>query len=239
MTNPEPNRSTIGRIGAHTKWANTPDRAAATAPARAGFLARFEREVDPDGVLTPDERARRAEHARKAYFARLALKSAEARRTGRKAPKTKPQRAEPKPQRAEPVETNIALATPESLYSGTVRALLTREVEALGMRSGSTLENWATVRMHQRGHRPPGVVPQFSVLGCRVDFAWPALRIVLEMDGHYHRLPGAPEKDAERDAALASSGWTVYRVADDVPLPEMEAALSRVLDMIEEADPDA
>ncbi len=43
-------------------------------------LACFERQVDPDGVLPPDERARRARHARKAYFARLALRSAQARR---------------------------------------------------------------------------------------------------------------------------------------------------------------
>ena len=46
-------------------------------------MARFEREVDPDQVLPPDERARRAEHARKAYFQRLALKSARSRRRSR------------------------------------------------------------------------------------------------------------------------------------------------------------
>ncbi|MGY1695450.1 transposase [Geodermatophilus sp. SYSU D00814] len=39
-----------------------------------------EREVDPDGVLSPAERARRAGHARTAYFTRLALRSAQARR---------------------------------------------------------------------------------------------------------------------------------------------------------------
>ena len=44
------------------------------------MLDRFEREVDPDGVLSPEERARRAGHARKAYFTRLALQSAKARR---------------------------------------------------------------------------------------------------------------------------------------------------------------
>jgi hypothetical protein len=51
-----------------------------TANARAAFLDRFEREVDPDGVLPAAERARRAAAARKAYFVRLAAKSAEARR---------------------------------------------------------------------------------------------------------------------------------------------------------------
>jgi hypothetical protein len=45
-------------------------------------MARFEREVDPDGVLTLAERAKRAEHAKKAYFQRLALKSASARSRG-------------------------------------------------------------------------------------------------------------------------------------------------------------
>ncbi|WP_245612650.1 hypothetical protein [Actinotalea ferrariae] len=48
-------------------------------------MAKFERQVDPEGTLAPDERARRAEHARKAHFARLALKSARARRQSREA----------------------------------------------------------------------------------------------------------------------------------------------------------
>ncbi len=69
-----------GRIGAHVSWANTEDRSARTAPGRAAFLDRFEKQIDPDGTLPPDERARRAEHARKAYFTALALKSAKARR---------------------------------------------------------------------------------------------------------------------------------------------------------------
>jgi hypothetical protein len=43
-------------------------------------MSRFESEVDPDGVLTDVERIRRAEQAKKAYFTRLALKSARQRR---------------------------------------------------------------------------------------------------------------------------------------------------------------
>ena len=69
-----------GRIGAHKSWANTDDRTARTAPARAAFDKRFEDEVDPDRKLDPAERAKRADSARRAYFARLALKSAQARR---------------------------------------------------------------------------------------------------------------------------------------------------------------
>ena len=68
------------RVNAHKSWAKTKDRPARTAPARAAFLARFEREVDPEGLLLPYERAIRAEHALRAHMGELALKSAEARR---------------------------------------------------------------------------------------------------------------------------------------------------------------
>lgn len=68
------------KIAAHVRWAHEPNRAAATRAARQAFADRFEREVDPDGVLDPAERARRADSARKAYFTRLALKSAQSRR---------------------------------------------------------------------------------------------------------------------------------------------------------------
>lgn len=46
-----------------------------TAPARSGFLARFEREADPDGVLTPEERERRATLLLKAHMSRLGRKA--------------------------------------------------------------------------------------------------------------------------------------------------------------------
>lgn len=83
-------RRLTAQVAAHTKWAHTADRSAATAPARTAFLDRFEREVDPAGVLPPAERAIRAESAKKAYFLRLAAKSAESRRRKRKAKTTRP-----------------------------------------------------------------------------------------------------------------------------------------------------
>jgi len=55
--------------------------------ARARFLERFEREVDPEGVLSDAERARRAAHAQKDYFMRLELKSDQARARRRRGPK--------------------------------------------------------------------------------------------------------------------------------------------------------
>lgn len=73
-------RALLARIAAHERWARTADRTAATAPARTGLQARFEREVDPDGTLPPAERARRAESARKAFYTRISLRSAQVRR---------------------------------------------------------------------------------------------------------------------------------------------------------------
>ena len=68
-----------GRIGAHVTHSRHDGREL-TAPAREAFLSKFEREVDPDGLLPPEERRRRAEHARKAHMARISRLSAIARR---------------------------------------------------------------------------------------------------------------------------------------------------------------
>jgi hypothetical protein len=73
-------RALQARLAVHTSWANTADPAARTAPARAAALARFERQVDPDGILPDAERARRAAHARQAHFAKLSRLAAIARR---------------------------------------------------------------------------------------------------------------------------------------------------------------
>lgn len=76
-------RRLLAQIAAHESWARTENPSARTAPARRALLDKFENQVDPDGTLPPAERAKRAEHARKAYFKRLALKSAQARQRRR------------------------------------------------------------------------------------------------------------------------------------------------------------
>ena len=68
-----------GRIGGLTAWAHN-DTETMVGPAHNGFRAKFEREVDPDGVLDPQERAVRADRARRAYMLTLAAKSAASRR---------------------------------------------------------------------------------------------------------------------------------------------------------------
>jgi hypothetical protein len=66
------------RIAAHARWANTTDRAAAMEPLRRGLADKFEREADPDGVLSPQERAIRAESLKKAFYARIQLMASQA-----------------------------------------------------------------------------------------------------------------------------------------------------------------
>jgi hypothetical protein len=74
--------SAAARMAAHLSRANTADRAARTAPGRAGLEARFVREAR--GRLGPDAKDRQvadaAGSARKAHFLRLSAASAKARR---------------------------------------------------------------------------------------------------------------------------------------------------------------
>ena len=70
-------RTLRAKLAAHSLHASV-DSCVHTQPGRKAFLERFEREVDPDGVLNPAERARRADQAKKAYFVGLALKSSKA-----------------------------------------------------------------------------------------------------------------------------------------------------------------
>jgi hypothetical protein len=75
-----PERSLRGQIAAHESWSRTEDRTARTAKAHQALEDKFLRQVDPDGLLPPAERAKRAANARQAHYARMALKSAQARR---------------------------------------------------------------------------------------------------------------------------------------------------------------
>jgi hypothetical protein len=83
-------RSLRARLAAYALHAQRDPRET-TANGRAAFLARFDREVDPKGLLEPDERRRRAEQARRAYFARLSLAAVKARQAKRTAGVQRPE----------------------------------------------------------------------------------------------------------------------------------------------------
>lgn len=69
-------RSLRARVAAYALHAQG---GTSTKAGTSAFLARFERQVDPDGRLSPEERSRRATFARKAYMGSLALKASRAR----------------------------------------------------------------------------------------------------------------------------------------------------------------
>jgi hypothetical protein len=71
-------RKLRAQIAANTRWSRE-DPAPTAARGHAGLLARFEREIDPDGTLSPQERARRTRAALRAHMKRLALRSSQAR----------------------------------------------------------------------------------------------------------------------------------------------------------------
>jgi hypothetical protein len=72
------------RRGWNAKWASLSrwykaDGVAGTAPARAARFRQFELEVDPDFVLSPEERHRRAKMAERAFLAHAGRKGLESR----------------------------------------------------------------------------------------------------------------------------------------------------------------
>jgi hypothetical protein len=68
------------KAGALKSWANTDDRQSRTKPGRDAFLERFEREVDPEGVLPEKQRFERAKLLRRAHMLQLSRRSAQVRR---------------------------------------------------------------------------------------------------------------------------------------------------------------
>jgi len=71
------NRSTIGKIGAYALHAQGKTN---TGPATKAARARFEKQVDPDGILPPEERAKRAAYAKHQHYVLLGMKSGIARK---------------------------------------------------------------------------------------------------------------------------------------------------------------
>lgn len=68
-----------GRIGGLTNAA-THDMHVVGRKGAAGLMERFRHEADPEGVLAPDVRERKALLLRRAHFSRLAMQSAQARK---------------------------------------------------------------------------------------------------------------------------------------------------------------
>lgn len=76
------------RAAALERWANTSaaDRAKFMADARARLMTRWEKKVDPDGVLPIAERRRRAKALEKAHMVRMGLAASKKRAAQKQQP---------------------------------------------------------------------------------------------------------------------------------------------------------
>lgn len=50
----------------------------------------------------------------------------------------------------------------------------------------------------------------------RIDFAYPSVKLAIEIDGPHHRFPEVRARDARRDRRLRRLGWTVERFDEDL-----------------------
>ncbi|HEX7290397.1 MAG TPA: type IV toxin-antitoxin system AbiEi family antitoxin domain-containing protein [Conexibacter sp.] len=85
------------------------------------------------------------------------------------------------------------------------------EHAALGLSATDSVLEDAFLRLAQRaGLSKPAT--QALVEGFRIDAAWRAQRVAVELDGWvWHRTRDAFERDRERDAVLTENGWRVVR----------------------------
>ncbi len=58
------------------------------------------------------------------------------------------------------------------------------------------------------------------------DFAAPALKLIVEVDGTWHR--GRERLDARRDRVLGKAGWRVLRLGAELVLGDLPAAVALV-----------
>jgi hypothetical protein len=80
--------------------------------------------------------------------------------------------------------------------------------------TNSELERRALALFASAGVPPPDVNAWIDVGGdgFAVDFSWPALRLVVEVDGwETHGDRASFEEDRRRDALLGAAGWRVLR----------------------------
>jgi very-short-patch-repair endonuclease len=77
---------------------------------------------------------------------------------------------------------------------------------------------WEALRSSQLG---VGFRRQAVVAGCIVDFLAPSRRLVVEVDGGYHRSPAQRRADSRRNRRLERAGYRIFRVTADVVLANL------------------
>jgi very-short-patch-repair endonuclease len=97
--------------------------------------------------------------------------------------------------------------------------------------TGSLTETQAEELLYTLVHRAQLPLPraQYDVLGYRADFAWPELRLIVEVDDlASHATRTGLSRDRRRDVTLANAGWTVLRFTNVQIELEPDAVLAQV-----------
>ena len=89
---------------------------------------------------------------------------------------------------------------------------------------------WAFLQHRQLGvrFRRQHIIGQFIV-----DFCCLSVKLVIEVDGGYHQLPGQQFSDEERAAWLQSQGFTVIRFTNDQILSDPDAVARAIQKEVE------
>jgi very-short-patch-repair endonuclease len=69
---------------------------------------------------------------------------------------------------------------------------------------------------------------QAVVAGCIVDFLAPSRKLVVEVDGGYHRTAAQRRADARRDRRLERKGFRVLRLPAQLVLRRLPDAVARI-----------
>lgn len=69
---------------------------------------------------------------------------------------------------------------------------------------------------------------QAIVAGCIVDFLAPSRRLIVEVDGGYHRSPEQRRADARRDRRLHRAGYGVLRFSADLVLSNVQQVVATI-----------
>lgn len=93
--------------------------------------------------------------------------------------------------------------------------------------TAAELKLWNELRAHRL--MGLGFRRQLPVAGYIVDFACPAKKIIVEVDGSQHAGGMTADKDALRDRELAAAGWTVLRFWDDDVLRDIDAVCLHIV----------
>ena len=115
---------------------------------------------------------------------------------------------------------------------GPLRRIVKDQVVRAGWQSGTDLEDVAARFLISVRWTPDQVKQQHRVGRFKLDFAWPALKVALEVDGWHHRSPEGAAKDAARDSWLRSQGWVVFRVDAHHGEEALKDQVARVSGMI-------